>query len=123
MKNVEIEEPTTFLDHVFLECTKRESEPNEKIIERWNKILKSCVTAGAGEKLPGLEKPRPQTAAWSYDMEGHARKSVERFCDLANKRTEQLYEVSSPCWDDHQIKTEEVENKGELAEVRSQIVF
>ena len=34
MKNVEIEEPTSFLGHVFLECTERESKPNEKIIEQ-----------------------------------------------------------------------------------------
>ena len=27
---------------------------------------------------------------------------VERYCDLANKKTEQLYKVSNPCLDDHQ---------------------
>ena len=37
-------------------------------------------------------------------MEGHAQKYMERYRELANKRTEQLYKVSSPCLDDHQIK-------------------
>ena len=37
-------------------------------------------------------------------MGGHARKCVARYCELANKKTEQLYKVSSPCLDDHQIK-------------------
>ena len=32
MKNIDIEEPTTFLDHVYLGCTQRECKPNEKII-------------------------------------------------------------------------------------------
>ena len=69
------------------------------------------------EKLPGGDKPRARTSAWSYDMEAHARKCVERYCELANKKMEQLYKVSSPCLDDHQIKKEELENKGELSEV------
>ena len=33
-------------------------------------------------------------------MEGHAKKRVERYCELANKTTEQLYKVSTPCIDD-----------------------
>ena len=45
-------------------------------------------------------------------MEGHARKCVERYCELANKKTEQLYKVSRPCLDDHQIKKEVMEKKG-----------
>ena len=64
-----------------------------------------CKTAhGATEKLPGWDKPRAKTSAWSYDMEGHARKCVERYCELANTKTEQLYKVSRPCFDDHQKK-------------------
>ena len=39
----------------------------------------------------------------SYDKEGHARKCVERYCELANKKTEQLYKDFNPCLDDHQI--------------------
>ena len=49
-------------------------------------------------------------------------KCVERYCELANKKTEQQYEVSHPCLDDHQIKKEELENKGDLSEVCSHIV-
>ena len=36
-----------------------------------------------------------------YDMIGHAKKCVERCCELANKTTQQLYKVSTPCIDDH----------------------
>ena len=53
-------------------------------------------------------------------MEGHAQKCVERCCELANKKVEQLYKVSSPCLDDHQFKQEELESVGELSEVCSQ---
>ena len=55
-------------------------------------------------------------------MEGHARKCVERYCELANKKMEQPWKVSHPCLDAHQIKKEELVNKGALPEVCSHIV-
>ena len=78
-------------------------------------MFESRISSGATEKLPGWDKPRAKTSAWSYDMEGHSRRSMERYCDLANKKTEQLYKVSHLWSDDHQIKKEELENKGELS--------
>ena len=80
-------------------------------------MFESRISAGATEQLPGWDTPRAKTSAWSFDVGGHARKCVERCCELANKKTEQLYKVSHPCLDDHQIKKEELENKGELSEV------
>ena len=32
MKNVDIEEPTSFLDHVYFGCTQRECKPGETIV-------------------------------------------------------------------------------------------
>ena len=66
------------------------------------------------------EKSHAKTVAWSYDMESHAKKCVERYCELANK-AEQLYTVSTPCLDDHQFKKEELEKVGELSKVCSQV--
>ena len=123
MKDVDIEEPTSFLDHVYLGYTQRECKPNEKIIGQYDKMFESRISAGATEKLPGWDKPRAKTSAWSYDVEGHARNCEERYCELANKKTEQLQKVSHPCLDYHQIKKEELENKGELSEVCSHIVL
>ena len=60
---------------------------------------------------------------WSYDMEGHAKKCVERYCELANKTTQQLYKVSTPCIDDHHFKEEEMKSVGESSQVCSQIVL
>ena len=123
LKNVDLDEPTSFLDHVYLGCTQRECTPNEIIIDRKTKMFESRICAGATEKLPVWEKPDAKTVAWSYDMEGHAQKCVERFCELANKKVEQLCKVSNPCLDDHQFKQEELESVGELSEVCSQIVL
>ena len=53
-------------------------------------MFESRITAGATEKLPGWEKLHAKTVTWTYDMEGHAKKCVERYCELAKKKTEQL---------------------------------
>ena len=50
-------------------------------------------------------------------MEGHAKKCVEGYCELANKTTQQLYKVSTPCIDDHHFKEEEMKSVGELSQV------
>ena len=74
----------------------------------------------------GTEKlPRSQNlwiSSWSYDMEGHAKKCVERHCELANKTTQQFLRVSTPCIDDHHFK-EEMKSVGELSKVCSRIVL
>ena len=62
-------------------------------------------------------------SSWSYDMAGHAKKCVERYCELANKTTQQLYKVSTSCIDDHHFKEEETKSVGELSHVCSQIVL
>ena len=56
-------------------------------------------------------------------MEGHAKKCVERYCEMANKTTQQLYKVSVPCIDDHHFKEEETKSVGELSQVCSHIVL
>ena len=39
-------------------------------------------------------------------MAGHAKKCVERYCELANKTTQQFHKVSTPCIDDRHFKEE-----------------
>ena len=51
------------------------------------------------------------------------QRSVERYCELANKTTQQLYKVSTPCIDDHHFKEEEMKSVGELSNTCSQIVL
>ena len=84
-------------------------------------MFESRISAGATEKLPCSGNLR--ISSWSYDMEGHAEKCVERFCELANKATQQLCKVSTPCIDDHHFIEEELKSVGELSKVCSQIVL
>ena len=48
---------------------------------------------------------------------------MERYCELANKTTQQLYKVSTPCIDDHHFKEEETKSVGELSHVCSHVVL
>ena len=84
-------------------------------------MFESRISAGGLEKLPFSQNTR--ISSWSYDMVGHAKKCVERYCELANKTTQQLYKVSTPCIDDHQFKEEETKSVGELSTTCSQIVL
>ena len=120
-KEVELGEPTSFLDHEDLECTQRQCEISKDIVDSYRTIFESRISAGATEKLPCSENLR--ISLWSYDMEGHAKKCVERYCELANKTTQQLYKVSTPCIDDHHFKEEEMKSVGELSQECSQIVL
>ena len=82
-------------------------------------MFESRISAGGTEKLPCSENLR--ISSWSYDVEGHAKKCVERYCELANRTTQQLYKVSTPCIDHHHFKEEELKSVGELSQVCSQI--
>ena len=85
--------------------------------------IESGIFAGATEKLPYSQKLGAKISSGSYDMEGHEKKCVERYCELANKTTQKLYKVATPCMDDHQFKEEENELVGEFSTVSSQIVL
>ena len=97
MKLVDLREPTSFLGHDNLGCTQRECKSNESVIEEDRKMSESRISTRATEQLHGWEKSHAKTIAWSYDMEGDAKKFVERCCELAKKTVEQLYKVSTPC--------------------------
>ena len=86
-------------------------------------MFESRTSAGAIEKEIWLEKSHAKTVAGSFDIEGHVKSCVERYCELANQKVEQLYEVSTPCLNDHQFQNQELETVGELPKVCSQIVL
>ena len=94
---------------------------NKGFVDNYRAMFESWISAGRTEKLPYSENLR--ISSGSYDMEGHVKKCVERYCELANKTTQQFYKVSTPCIDDHHFKEEELKAVGELSKVCSQIVL
>ena len=54
-KEVDLVEPTSFLDHVYLGCTQRQCEISKDIVDNYRAMFESRISAGATEKLPCSE--------------------------------------------------------------------
>ena len=61
-------------------CTQRQCEISKDIVDIYRQIFESRISEGATEKFPCSENLR--ISSWSYDMEDHAKKCVERYCEL-----------------------------------------
>ena len=108
---------SAYVDDIKLSGKKQNIDP------MWKECQPSRISAGAQEKLPYSEKLGANISSWSCDMVDHAKKCVERYCELANRITQQLYKVAAPCIHDHQFKEEEMGSVGELSKVCAQIVL
>ena len=98
MKDVDLGEPT-FLDHVYLGCTQRECKTSNDIVNNNRDMFECRMSAGGIKNLLDSEKSEANIPSWSYDMEGHTKTCVGRYCELANKTSQQLLEVVTPCID------------------------
>ena len=90
MKDVNLGEPTSFLDQKYLGCTQRECQISNDIVANHRDMFESWMSAGGTEKLPTRASGKPDAetiSSWSCDVEGQAKKCVERNCELANKTT------------------------------------
>ena len=87
MQDLDLREPTSFLDHNYLGCTRRECQISKEIVDNDRNMVESRISAEATDKLPETKatgKPDAETiSSWSYDSEVHAKKCVEkmRICE------------------------------------------
>ena len=117
-------EPTSFFDHENLGCTQRESKPNEIIIYGVQQNVRITNFCWSNLKITRVGKPRAKGGCMVLRFGRTCSKMRwERDCELANKKTEQLFKVSRPCLDDHHFKKkEDLETVGELSKVLSPFV-
>ena len=115
MKLVDLDEPTSFLDHVYLSCTQRECKPNDLIIKRAQRSVRitnfcwsNCKSHQGGKSLTQRRLRGPTT--WK-DVLKNALRDIATW---RTRKTEQSYKVSSPCLDDHQFEKEELASVGEF---------
>ena len=52
MEDVDLGEPTSFLDHENLGCTQRECQISQDFVANYRDMFESRISAGAKEKLP-----------------------------------------------------------------------
>ena len=82
-KEVGLGEPTFFLDHAYLGCTQRKCEISKYIVDNYRTMFESRISAGEVDKLPFPQNLR--ISSWCYDMDGHAKKCVERYCEFGKQ--------------------------------------
>ena len=56
-KEVDLGEPTSFLDHFYLACTQRQCEISKDIVDYYRAMFESRISAGGTEKITMLRKP------------------------------------------------------------------
>ena len=117
-KEVDLGEPTSFLDHVYLGCTQRQCETSKDIVDNYRTMFESRISAGEIEKLPTLKIFVVLHGLMTWLV---MQRSV--WNDIVSWRTRRLYKVSTPCIDDHHFKEEETKSIGELSNTCSQIVL
>ena len=102
-KEVDLGEPTSFLNNVYLGCTQRQCEISKDIVDNYRTMFESRISAEWTEKLPYSENLRISSS--SYDI-------VSWQTGRLNNSTKYL-----------QSKEEEMKSVGELSQVCSQIVL
>ena len=64
---------------------KKRCEISKDIVDNYRAMFESRISAGRTEKQPYSENLR--ISSWSYDMEGRAKKCVERYCSKQDDST------------------------------------
>ena len=124
MKNVDIDETTSFLDRENLGCTQRECKPNETIIEEYRENVRITNFCWRNWKI--TREGQTSRANCSAVLRHVRICSKMRWAILWIGKQESVAtvkKVSSPCLDDHRSKHEELESVRELSEVCWQIVL
>ena len=86
MKEVGLSEPTSFIDHAFLDCTQRECEISKDIVDNYRNVFESRISAGAQESYL-VQGNLTQTSLHGLMTWKAIRSNV--WSDIANWRTKQ----------------------------------
>ena len=89
IKQVDLGAPTSQLDQAYFGCAQRDCKPNLKIAQENTDLHELPISGGIVKQL---------VIGWSCDMEGHAKKCVERYCGLVNKKTKQFSKSPLRVW-------------------------
>ena len=101
MEDVDLGEPASFLDHVYLGCTQRECQFCNDVVANYRDMFESRICVRAEEKLPtktSVKLDADTRSSWSDDMESHVKKCVERYCELAHKRINNYTKSQRHAW-------------------------
>ena len=130
-KEVDLGEPTSFLDHVYFGCI----QPIMYILDVFNdKVKKVMILLTVTEPCLNPEFPQKQLKNFLTRKICASLRRPKTWKDMSRNvwndivswqtgRLQPHYKVSTPCIDDHHFKDEELKSVGELSQVCSQIVL
>ena len=98
-KESQFGDPPSPLDQVCLGCTQRAAQVNNRTVMEKQALFSKLTSTKKDVKTE--KKSHKDITAWSWDVDGHAQECVERCCELAHTTVDQLYQVFTPCLDDH----------------------
>ena len=89
-----------------------------------NSVSGNGPHARVGSSSPGRPVGKDKISAWSYEMFGHVKQTVDKYLELSGKTRDSLkLKAATPCIDDHQIPPEEFDVKGVLSSKAARIVL
>ena len=94
IKQVDFGEPTSFFDHVYLGCSQRACNMSKDFVDM-TELSSDPEFPQEQQKYDQALKKKLNISAWSYDIQGHAKNCVVRYCELANKNdSETLHSIN-----------------------------
>ena len=120
-KEVDLGEPTSFLDHVYLGCTQRQCQISKDILDNYRTKSESRISSGSNWKITMLGKSSYFFVVLQYG------RSCQEMCGTmlwVGKQDDStgLQSISSMHWWPY-FKEEELKSVGELSKVCSQFVL
>ena len=80
MKDVDLEEPTSFLDHENLRCTQRDCTISSEIVTKYRDMFEARISAGAKENY--LQKLQGNLTQKSYFLGLTTWKIMQKMCGM-----------------------------------------
>ena len=120
-QEVDLGEPTSFLDHVHLGCIQRQCEIIKDIVDNYRTMFWISILSGrSGDTTISSKSSYFFMVLWfGRSCKEHVWSDI---VSRPNRPMQPFYKESLPCIDDHHFK-EEIKSVGELSHVCSQIVL
>ena len=90
MKDVDLGEPTSFLDLVCLGCTQRECQISKDVVANYRDMLESRISAGAEEKQSTRASGKDIVSWWRIERFNNYTKSQRHAWMTINQKKKKM---------------------------------
>ena len=91
---IHFEDPAPIVNQVYLGCTRRVAKVNPQAVQTKNELFQKLTTeAMDAQDLTKDHCSSKEITSWSFDLQGHAGKCVERCCEIASEAASSLQQA------------------------------